>query len=241
MYGKKPEVKKEEEEKPKRILFDVAHGETIAIDSDEFKDFRTFLAENNYEVYKLSQKPLNSDLIEPYTMLMIGAPKNATFTEEEIVELMKYLREGGAILIIHSAGGDQYNNTNLNAVASHLGYFFNADYMAHETAFEGDDFYATFSKGIALDSLTSGVRSIYTGNTCTMKINDASGAKKLVFSHEPWPESRICAVYGYYSLGRHLGLTSPDILKYIKRHDNMFFVQSILYWIGELRRESEFD
>ncbi|MHA1281530.1 MAG: hypothetical protein ACTSVV_10870 [Promethearchaeota archaeon] len=234
---KKPQ--EEEKEEPKRLLFDSSHGEVLDITSDEYKPLRDFLKQNNYEVYKLSQSPITADLIEEYTIFIIGAPVKSRFSEEEITELMKYLREGGALFLIHQAGGDNYNNTNLNDIAKHLGYEFNSDYLAHEIDYEGDDYYQTISKGIALDPLTMGVRAVYTGNTCTIKINDPSGAKSLIFSHEPWPESRHLAVYGYYSLGRHLGMCL-DIIKNIKRYDNSFFIQSGLYWLGTLRTEKDF-
>ncbi|MFO8020106.1 MAG: hypothetical protein R6U96_15885 [Promethearchaeia archaeon] len=226
-------------EETKTILFDSSHNEVLDITSDEYKPLRDFLKENNYEVYKLSQSPITADLIEDYTMFLIGAPTDSTFTEDEIKELMRYLREGGALCLVHQSGGDQYNNTNLNDIAKHLGYEFNPDYLAHEKDYEGDDYYKTVCKGISLDSLTMGIRAVYTGNTATIKINDPSGAKSLIFSHEPWPESRHLAVYGFYSLGRHLGIAGLDIMKNIKRMDNSFFLQSTLYWLGTLRSESE--
>ncbi|MHA1150052.1 MAG: hypothetical protein ACTSR8_17595 [Promethearchaeota archaeon] len=237
MAKKKPleEVKEE----PKRLLFDSSHGEVLDITADEYKHLREFLKENNYEVYKLSQSPITADLIEEYTIFVIGAPTNNRFSEEEITEIMRYLRDGGALCLIHQAGGDNYNNTNLNDLAKHLGYEFRADYLAHEQDFEGDDYYKTISKGVSLDPLTMGIRALYTGNTCTIKINDPSGAKSLIFSHEPWPESRHLAVYGFYSLGRHCGY-GIDIIRNIKRYDNSFFLQSTLYWLGTLRTEKDF-
>ena len=237
---KAPAKKEEVKEEPKKLLFDASHKEALDITADEYKQLRDFLKENNYEVYKLSQSPITSDLIEDYTIFIIGAPTNSRFTEDEITELMSYLREGGALCMIHQAGGDQYNNTNLSDLAKHLGYSFNADYLAHEQDYEGDDYYKTICKGISLDSLTMGVRSVYTGNTGTLKITDPSGAKSLIFSHEPWPESRHLAVYGFYSLGRHLGLAGLDLITNIKRNDNAFFLQSTLYWLGTLRTEKEF-
>lgn len=247
MSKKMPATKKEQEKKkevpkepPKKLLFDASHQNILDITAPDYKPLRDFLKENNYEVYKLSQSPITADLIGEYTIFIIGAPSNSRFTDEEITELMKYLREGGALCIIHQNGGDQYNNTNLNDITVHLGYSFNPDYLAHEQDFEGDDYYKTISKGISLDSLTMGIRAIYTGNSCTIKILDASGAKSLVFSHEPWPESRHMAVYGFYSLGRHLGIGGLDIFKNIKRYDNSFFTQSTLYWLSTLRTEKEF-
>ncbi len=234
---KKPEASKEP---PKRLLFDASHSNGLDITSEEYKPLREFLKQNNYEVYKLSQSPITADLIQEYTIFIIGAPTNSKFTEDEITELMKYLREGGALCMIHQAGGDQYNNINMNDLTLHLGYSFNPDYLAHEEAFEGDDYYQTICKGVSLDSLTMGVRSIYTGHTCTIKIADQSGSKSLLFSQEPWPESRHLAVYGFYALGRHLGIGGLDLVKNIKRYDNSFFLQSTLYWLGTLRTEKEF-
>ena len=239
MSQKNPKADATEKEEPRRLLFDASHNEVLDITSDEYTLLREFLKENNYEVYKLSHSPITADLIEDYTIFILGAPTNSRFTEEEITELMRYLREGGALAIIHQSGGDQYNNTNLNDIAKHLGYKFNPDYLAHETDYDGDDYYNTISKGISLDSLTMGVRSVYTGHTATIEIQDPSGAKSLVFSHEPWPESRHLAVYGFYSLGRHLGIASLDLAKNVKMHDNAFFLQSTLYWLGTLRTEKE--
>lgn len=222
----------------KRLLFDVGHGETLDITSDDYRDFKEFLKENKYEIWQLSQSPVNADMLKDYDIYIIGGPHNTKFEEEEIVEILKYLRDGGAIIIANTSGGDQHNNTNLNSMATHLGYQFNGDFLAHENDFENDDFYQCVVKGIALDPLVMGVRSIYAGNTCTIKIVDPSGAKSLIFSHEPWIESRHIAVNGFMGLGRHLGCC-VDIFKYARRHDNAFFLQSILYWLGELRSASD--
>ena len=167
-----------DQKKPvKRILFDVGHGEILNIASDEYRDFKNFLKENNYEIWQLSQTPVNIDMLKDYDIFFIGAPKNTKFDEDEIVEILKYVRDGGAIVLANAAGGDQYNNTNLNSIATHFGYQFNGDFLAHESDFENDDFYACVCKGLAMDPLTMGVRSIFTGYTATIKIVDESGAK----------------------------------------------------------------
>ncbi|MHA1339660.1 MAG: hypothetical protein ACTSRZ_06015 [Promethearchaeota archaeon] len=221
-------------EKTKRILFDVAHGETIQITAEEYADFKEFLIENKYEIWQLSQRPLTYELIEEYDILFIGAPKQNKFDEEEIVEIFKYLREGGALVLVSNAGGDQYNGTNLNSIADRLGFQFNGDFLAHEEDYEADDFYQTVCKGVGMSPISMGVRSVFTGACCTIKIVDPSGAKSLVFSHEPFPEVRHVAVHGYYELGRYFATSAP-LFEFIKRHDNKFLLQSVFYWLSESR------
>ncbi|MHA1732659.1 MAG: hypothetical protein ACTSU5_12010 [Promethearchaeota archaeon] len=243
MFSKQQQAPKKKEPEPeeeaKRLLFDVAHNESMSLDTDEYKDFKAFLAKNNFEVWKLSMKPITYDLVKDYSVLFIGAPKNDKFDENEVVEIMKYLREGGALILVSESGGDQYNNTNLNLIADQLGFQFNADFLAHEEDYEGDDFYDTIVRGVGMNPITMGVRSLYTGPTCTIKIIDESGAKSLAYSHEPYPESRHVAVHGYYALGRFFACSIP-LLQKIKRHDNEFFLQSVFYWLTQLRSESEF-
>ncbi len=222
----------------RRMLFDTAHAESMNIADEDYKDFRDALGEWKWEVYSLSMKPVTAELLKDYTCFFIGSPKNDRFSEEEIVEIVRYLREGGACCIISASGGDQYNNTNLNDIADHLGFMFNGDFLAHEEDFEGDDFYDTVVKGVGMSPLTMGVRSLYTGPTCTIKITDKSGAKSLAYSHEPYPESRHVAVHGYYELGRFFAAAAP-MFRYIKRHDNKFFLQGIFHWIAQLRLDSE--
>ena len=227
-----------QEEEPTRILFDVGHGEQLDITAPEYEHFKEFLKENNYEVWQLNQTPVNAEMLKEYSIFFIGAPKNTKFEEEEITEILSYLREGGACVIVNAAGGDQHNNTNLNTMASQLGHQFNGDYLAHEQDYENDDFYQVICKGISMDPLTMGVRSVFVGNSCTISIEDPSAAKSLVFSHEPWPESRHIVVNGFYSLGRYFSCGTLDLFKNIKRHDNAFLLQSLLYWVSELRSES---
>ncbi|HMF29862.1 MAG TPA: hypothetical protein VKK79_00495 [Candidatus Lokiarchaeia archaeon] len=247
MYGKtpakspaKPAAKPapSPESQVKRMLFDTAHAETMNLGTDEYKDFRDALAEWNWELYALSMKPVTAELLKDYTVFFIGSPKGDRFTEEEIVEIMHFLRDGGAMCMISASGGDQYNNTNLNDIAEQLGFLFNGDFLAHEEDFEGDDFYDTICKGTGMNPLTMGVRSLYTGPTCTIKIVDPSGAKSLAYSHEPFPESRHVAVHGYYGLGRFFSAAVP-MFRYIKRHDNKFFLQSVFFWLSQLRLDSE--
>ncbi len=224
-----------EEEQAKRILFDVGHNEMLDITEPEFEDFKDFLKRIGHEIWQLNQTPINEDMLIDYDILFVGAPKSAKFEEEEILEILKYLRNGGAMVLVQNAGGDQHNGTNLNTIASHLGFQFNADYLYHETDYEADDGYQTVSKGIAMDPLTMGVTSIFSGACCTLEIEDTSGAKPLVFSHEPWPEGRRhIAVYGFFELGRFLA-TSLPLFQHIKRRDNEMLIQSMLYWLGEIR------
>lgn len=230
--------KKEEPKKTHRILFDIAHGETISITSEDYKDFKEFLIENHFEIWQLSQRPLTYELIQDYSIVFIGAPKKNKFDEEEIVELIKYMREGGAVVLVSNAGGDQYNSTNLNSIADRLGFSFNGDFLAHEEDFEADDFYQTVCKGVGMTPITMGVRSLFTGACCTIKIADESAAKSLCFSHEPYPEMRHVAVHGYYELGRFFATSAP-LFQYIKRHDNTFFLQSVFYWLTELRSKDD--
>ncbi|MCP4763481.1 MAG: hypothetical protein GY870_17035 [archaeon] len=227
-------AEKGKKEKPIRILFDVAHGETMDVTSDDFKDFKEFLSEMNYEVWQLSQRPLTYELVSDYSILFIGAPKSNKFETEEIVEILKFLREGGAVVLISNAGGDQYNATNLNDIANHFGFQFNGDYLAHEEDYESDDFYQTICRGVGLTPITMGVRSVFTGSCCTIKIIDPSASKSLVFSHEPFPEVRHVAINGFYDLGRFFATSAP-IFQYVKRHDNKFFLQSVFYWLKSLR------
>jgi hypothetical protein len=42
------------------------------------------------------------------------------------------MREGGAVVLVSNAGGDQYNSTNLNSIADRLGFSFSGDFLAHE-------------------------------------------------------------------------------------------------------------
>ena len=107
---------------PKRLLFDVAHGESLDITSDDFKDFKDFLKEQGHEIWQLSQAPINAEMLKDYDIFFIGAPKNTKFEEDEVTEILKYLREGGAAVIINAAGGDQHNNTNLNSLVNLLGH-----------------------------------------------------------------------------------------------------------------------
>ena len=226
-------------DEPKKILIDSAHNETIDITPEDFKDFKEFLIESKHEIYQLSQKPLTYELIQDFNILFIGAPKQGKFDEDEIVELLKYLREGGAVVLVSNAGGDQYNATNLNSIADRLGFQFNGDFLAHEEDFEADDFYQTVCRGVGMTPITMGVRSLFTGACCTIKVVDPSAAKSLAFSHEPFPEMRHVAVNGYYELGRFFAASAP-LFQYIKRHDNKFFLQSVFYWLTELRTSSEY-
>ena len=46
------------------------------------------------------------------------------------------------------------------------------------------------------------------------------------------------AVHGFYGLGRFFAAAAP-MFQYIKRHDNKFFLQSVFYWLSQIRLESE--
>lgn len=92
-----------------RIIVDISHNEAV----EEFPSFA--LGEEDYEVEYIDKNegPIKFEKLEDFDVLFIGNiqhaknSKNDKLSPEELLEIKKFIGEGGGLLLTTGAGGDR--------------------------------------------------------------------------------------------------------------------------------------
>jgi intraflagellar transport protein 52 len=68
-------------------------------------------------------------------MLLLGGPR-LPFNSDEIQDMMRYINEGGRVMLIMHEGGEQKLGTNINALLEQLGISVNSDTVIRKNYFK---------------------------------------------------------------------------------------------------------
>ncbi len=119
------------------IGFDQSHNNKLIIEEPAFSDFLEYLFNSNFKIGKI-EAGLNYEKLSVYEIFFIGLPEDSYLEDHEIVDLVKYVEDGGSLFIINDNGGDVKNKNNLSILTKHFGIFFNPDELHDEEQFSLD-------------------------------------------------------------------------------------------------------
>ena len=232
------------------IGFDASHDNKFFPENPAFSDFIEYLFNSNFKVGKI-EAGLNYEKISMYNIFMVGNPTES-FTLDEMVDLVRYVKDGGSLLAINDKG-ENY----LNPITKNFGIYFNFDKLFDKKQYVDkvtrpiiDDFERHF--------ITRGVSNIIYSNGTTLKIDksieeDESidfkiDVNAIIFSskesswkgylnngeivEEPAPKSPLLAV-AHFGLGKVVALgnlslfSSLDDTYGINAMDNFKLVSNI--------------
>jgi hypothetical protein len=103
-------------------LMDKAHNELLDIHDNNFSELFSLITQSlkvNIEINR--EQPVLEDLLYSSDMFVLGCPTRTRFDKDDIELVVKYVREGGNLLVISDAGGDLANKTNLNDLVNAFG------------------------------------------------------------------------------------------------------------------------
>ncbi|MFX0102197.1 MAG: hypothetical protein ACFFCS_21710 [Candidatus Hodarchaeota archaeon] len=75
---------------------------------------------SNVKIIINHDAPLAEELLLTTDILILGCPSNKEIKKLEIDVILKYVRDGGNLLVISDAGGDSANETNLNDLVANF-------------------------------------------------------------------------------------------------------------------------
>jgi len=108
------------------IGFDITQKERGRIFTN-FQGFRKILEAEHFNYEEFNEFPITSASLQKYKLLIFACPDSSKFKPEEIQALLSYVSDGGKLLLLNHAGGDQGRRTNLGEITSPLGIIFNND------------------------------------------------------------------------------------------------------------------
>lgn len=111
---------------PMIVGFDITQKERGRISSN-FQTFRKIIEAEHFTCEEFHEFPITFPLIRKFKILIFACPDSSKFKSEEIKALLNYVFEGGNLLLLNHAGGDQGRRTNLGEITSQFGLNFNND------------------------------------------------------------------------------------------------------------------
>ena len=96
------------------IGFDYSHKNKLIIEDPGFNDFIEFLFNSDLKLGKI-EAGITYEKLSGYNVFIIGVPIAESYlTPEEIEDLLKYVKDGGSLLIVNDKGGDHENKIRVN-------------------------------------------------------------------------------------------------------------------------------
>lgn len=108
---------------PLSILFDNSHGNLFTFEDVDLLEFKSLLESLGYNILDNLENTMSLQDLINVKILIIGVP-TSELSKVEIQRVKDFVRNGGALLLVQSHGGDHLQNTNLNELASSFGMKF---------------------------------------------------------------------------------------------------------------------
>lgn len=114
-----------------QILFDLSKKEMC--DPNEYKKLLRRLKQT-YTV-SVSKEDITFERIKDYQLFVLGGPRDP-LRKEEFEDLVKYVRNGGSVLVMLGEGGETKNGTNVNYLIEQFGISINSDSLVRSSYYK---------------------------------------------------------------------------------------------------------
>jgi len=238
------------------IGFDHSHNNKLTIENNAFTNFIQYLFDSDFKLGKI-EAGITYDKVSKYDLFILGVPHlGPELDADEIRDLVKYVKDGGSLLVINDGGGDYENKNNLSELTQNFGVRFNSDRL-----YDNEHFLKNNSHPIIKDFkshfINRDISQIIHSNGCSLIIdksieNDnidvniiAYSSEKTswhsYFNGEDWQDISeqylpiICAIH--YHLGKVLVIGNLSIFSSLSKSygirsaDNFKLVSNIISWL----------
>ncbi len=238
------------------IGFDYSHKNKLIIEDPGFNDFIEFLFNSDLKLGKI-EAGITYEKLSAYNVFIIGVPFAESYlTPEEIESLLKYVKDGGSLLIINDKGGDYDNKNNLSELTKHFGIKFN-----HDQLFDNEDFSKDNSRPIIKQFkkhfITRDITQIIHSVGCTLEIDKSvenedidvsavalsseESAWHKYFDGEEWVDEPVKSLpiiaIGHYGMGKTVAIGNLSLFSGfhdsygIHAADNFKLISNVISWL----------
>ncbi len=238
------------------IGFDYSHKNKLIIEDPGFNDFIEFLFNSDLKLGKI-EAGITYEKLSAYNVFIIGVPIDESYlTPEEIEGLLKYVKDGGSLLIINDKGGDYDNKNNLSELTKHFGIKFNHDQLFDNENFSKDNsrpIIKKFKKHFITRDITQIIHSV----GCTLEIDKSvenedvdvtavalsseESAWHKYFNGEEWVDEPVKSLpiiaIGHYGMGKTVAIGNLSLfsgfhdLYGIHAADNFKLISNVISWL----------
>lgn len=162
----------------KKIGLDHSHNNKLTIENNAFTDFIQYFFDSDFKLGKI-EAGVTYDKLKKYDLFIIGVPHlGPDLDSEEIEDLVKYVEDGGSLLIINDGGGDYENKNNLSELTKNFGIQFNSDMLFDNKNFSKDNSHPII-KDFKSHYITRDISKIIHSNGCTLTIDKSIENNKI--------------------------------------------------------------
>jgi len=193
-----------------KICFDTTQSERGKLD-ENYTKFKEITEKLGYSIVSNIDFPITFGQLSRYDIIFFACPDRSKIREFEIQEILRYVKNGGAIVVMASSGGDKGRMTNLNDLCTKFGIEFNNDQVF-------DDKHNYGIRNLAISTafedhpLTKGLELVIIPSSCSLSLKEK--AKGIIFTDsdaEP-PNVPVVAI-SEYGFGRVIVVGSYDTFR----------------------------
>lgn len=248
----------------KAIGFDYSHNNKLVIENETFTDFIQYLFNSDFKLGKI-EAGISYEKLNKYNIFIIGVPTtDSNLYPEEIEVLVKYVNDGGSLLLLNDKGGDYDNKNNLSELSKHFGITFNSDRLFDDKNFSKKSSHPII-KDFKKHFITKEITEIIHSSGCTLNIdksieNEKIEVKAIAFSSEEssrhkyfdgndWVEEPVQKVpvigITHFGLGKVLALGNLSLFSSLQQSyginaaDNFKLVSNMISWLLNKAQSTE--
>jgi len=128
-----------------KIGFDITQKERGRVTSN-YQGLKELFESENFVCEEFNEIPITLKLVEQYRIVIFACPDSSKLRPDEITTLLHYVKQGGALILLNHAGGDQGRRTNLGTITTQCGINFNNNQVFDPLANLGMDSYPLITK-----------------------------------------------------------------------------------------------
>jgi len=238
------------------IAFDHSHNNKLTIENNAFTDFIQYLFDSDFKLGKI-EAGITYKKLTKYDLFIIGVPTlGPDLDADEIRDLVKYVKDGGSLLVINDGGGDYENKNNLSELTQNFGIRFNSDRLYDNKFFSKKNSHPII-QDFKSHFITREISQIIHSNGCTLAIDKSIEDDKIdvssvafssentswhrVYTGDEWQDEleRHLPIIGatHYDLGKVIVIGNLSIFSSLSKSygirsaENFRLVTNIISWL----------
>ena len=216
-----------------KICFDTTQNERGKLE-ENYTTFKELVEKWGYSIESNLEFPITFTQLTHYDIVVFACPDRSKIREFEINEIIKYVKCGGAIIVMGSSGGDRGRMTNLNDLCTKFGIKYNNDQVF-------DDQHNYGIRNLAISTIfekhpiTEGLELVIIPSACSLTVTNK--AKGIVFSDEDADPPNVPVIAtSEYGQGRVVVLGAYDTFRDsiragIQVIQHRILLENILKWL----------
>ncbi|MEX2683326.1 MAG: hypothetical protein Q6373_017250 [Candidatus Sigynarchaeota archaeon] len=236
------------------VCIESSHNEVVQIEAVQYSEFLDKLVEMNFKMGVIKQAPLTLQKAQDYNVIIVGNPKDASFSQAEIADLKQYVYNGGGLFLLSDQGGDPANKNNLSELAGQFGIRFNTDILVDKNAASEEDEQLITISDFLNHFIMRGIERIALKSPCSLEIYETPGmdinavafsppgTAAVTWNGQQWvetpPKKHAVVAVTKYGAGKVVAIGTTRVFSTLlnKKHgfkaaDNEKFIVNILAWL----------